>query len=286
MPSPTTSMSSALAMSITAWAIAVRLRSDSMPVDERAVDLQSLDREPMQVAERRVAGAEVVEHEPDALVLEVAQRLVQSLGLLEQHALGQLQLQHVGVGAGLSQHLRNHPVKRPVAGLHRRDVDRHRDRRHARSRPAPAGRLTARLEQHPAPDRQDQPVLLGQRDELGRLEQPALGMVPPKQGLDARPRCRRGGSPPAGRKACSSSRASASRRSFSVRSRPSIRACISSSNTSYCPRPRSLARYMAESAPRIRSSASSGQLPGQRDSDARADEVLSELERERLVERG
>jgi hypothetical protein len=88
-------------MSITAWAIAV------------------------QIAERRVASPEVVEHELHAAGLEVAQCLVQPLGVLEQHALGQLQLQHVGVGAGLAQHLVDQPVKRAVARLHRRDVDRH-----------------------------------------------------------------------------------------------------------------------------------------------------------------
>ena len=41
-----------------------RLRAE--PVDERAVDLEHVERQAGQVAERRVAGAEVVEHQPNA----------------------------------------------------------------------------------------------------------------------------------------------------------------------------------------------------------------------------
>ena len=46
-------------------------------------------------------------------------------------------------------------------------------------------RLPAALAQHPAPDVDDQPALLGERDELDRRDQPALGMAPAQQRLDA-----------------------------------------------------------------------------------------------------
>ena len=42
------------------------VRSVGHAGDERAVDLEDVDRELAQVAQRRVAGAEVVDREPDA----------------------------------------------------------------------------------------------------------------------------------------------------------------------------------------------------------------------------
>ena len=45
---------------------------DAQAVDERAVDLDRLDREPLQVGERRVAGAEVVDGEVQAEAAQLA----------------------------------------------------------------------------------------------------------------------------------------------------------------------------------------------------------------------
>ncbi len=49
----------------------------------------------------------------------------------------------------------------------------------------PPLRLPARLLDHPRADRHDEPGLLGDVDELAGHEQPALGMVPSQQRLDA-----------------------------------------------------------------------------------------------------
>ena len=49
-----------------------------------------------------------------------------------------------------------------------------------------SGGLAAGLAQHPAPDRDDQARLLGERDELVRADQAALGVLPAQQRLDAR----------------------------------------------------------------------------------------------------
>ena len=63
-------------------------------VDERPVDLHDVDGKPAQVAERRVAGAEVVDREPDAGVLERLERGdAPRSGVLEQRALGDLEAQ-------------------------------------------------------------------------------------------------------------------------------------------------------------------------------------------------
>ncbi len=61
-----------------------------------------------------------------------------------------------------------------------RDVD-------AQVRSAAPGRGLARgVAQHPAPERDDQSGLLGERDELARAEQAALGMLPAHERLEAR----------------------------------------------------------------------------------------------------
>ena len=77
---------------------------------------------------------------------------------VEQHALGDLQLEPAGLQAGLAEHVENLLREERRAELHRRDVDRD-----ASNRPAFAG--AAGLAQHPIADRVDQPGLLGDRDE-------------------------------------------------------------------------------------------------------------------------
>ena len=54
-----------------------------------------------------------------------------------------------------------------------------------RQRVPQAASVAATLAQHPAPDRDDQAGLLGERDELPRRDQPALGVAPAQQRLDA-----------------------------------------------------------------------------------------------------
>ena len=71
--------------------------------DELAVDLDRVDREALDVVQRRMAGAEVVEHQPHAEVLEVLQHGRRRGGLLHQDALGQLEPQPLGRHAGLAQ---------------------------------------------------------------------------------------------------------------------------------------------------------------------------------------
>ena len=49
----------------------------------------------------------------------------------------------------------------------------------------PRAHLPAGLAQHEPADRDDQPGLLGQRDEVQRRDQPAVGVLPADQRLDA-----------------------------------------------------------------------------------------------------
>ena len=71
------------------------------PVDEAAVDLERRHREPLQVAERRVAGAEVVDADVHAEIAQRAQRVRGRRRVLHQRVLGDLQAHRVRVDARL-----------------------------------------------------------------------------------------------------------------------------------------------------------------------------------------
>ena len=65
-----------------------------------------------------------------------------------------------------------------------RQVDGDAERPRVRPRRVPERGLRAGGVEHPAPDRLDQPALLGDRDELGGTDETALGMLPAQQRLD------------------------------------------------------------------------------------------------------
>src|SRR4051794_14972820 len=65
------------------------------PAHERAVDLDDVEREALEISERRVAGPEVVQRQAHADVLELAQRRADDLALLHEDRLGQLHDQPV-----------------------------------------------------------------------------------------------------------------------------------------------------------------------------------------------
>src|SRR5205823_4311641 len=69
-------------------------------VDEDLVDLQDVDREATQVAERRVPGAEVVDGQLDTELLELPQAGGDQRAVVEEDALGQLEDQRGRVKAG------------------------------------------------------------------------------------------------------------------------------------------------------------------------------------------
>jgi len=118
-------------------------------------------------------GAEVVEHEPDAERLEVAQVLRRHLGILEQRGLGDLQMQHGRVQARLVED-RGDGLAEPWRGeLARRQVHRH-----AEGRPAAGGdplrSLPAGETQHAVAEGEDRAAVLGDGDELRRQDQAVL----------------------------------------------------------------------------------------------------------------
>ena len=110
------------------------------PGDERPVDLDRVERQVLQVGQRRVAGAEVVEHEPDAHVAQPAERPDPDLGLVHHDALGDLELERRRVEPGLGQDRVDLVDEVRLAELAGRQVDRHHQARAAR-----AGRRATRV---------------------------------------------------------------------------------------------------------------------------------------------
>ena len=143
--------------------------------DEPTVDLDRLDREPLEVRERGVAGAEVVDREVQAQAAQVAQGDRRRLDVGEQCGLGDLQPQRIGGDAGLAEHFADEARERRVDDLASADVDgdgssANGSSRRASGRTAPARRAGSwrRLV--------DQPGLLGHRQELVGRQQPTIGV--------------------------------------------------------------------------------------------------------------
>ena len=101
--------------------------------DERAVDLQPVDRQALEVGEARIAGAEIVDRDAHAERGDALHGFDRALGVVHDHALGDLQLQHVGGQREFLDH-RGDVAIQLVAELRGRDVDRDP---HARPAPWP-----------------------------------------------------------------------------------------------------------------------------------------------------
>ena len=148
-------------------------------LDEAAVDLDRREAGAAEIAERRIAGAEVVEAEPYAEVQDALQHLGRAEPLVHEHALGHFQFEAFGRQAGLRQRLGHGGDEIGILELIGRDVDRDADVA------GPARRLLAGGAQYPGTDRADQPGLFGQRDELDRRDAAELRAVPAEQCLEA-----------------------------------------------------------------------------------------------------
>ena len=74
-------------------------------VDEAAVDLDLVEREAAQIAQRRISGAEIVQRDAHADVAQVLQQGERRVVVADQHGFGDLELQPAGGQAGGRQHL-------------------------------------------------------------------------------------------------------------------------------------------------------------------------------------
>ena len=140
---------------------------------EAAVDLQHGDREPVQVRQRREAGAEVVQLRQDAVLAQRAQDAQRARGVVEQRDLGDLQPQPGRIGAMGLEHRQQAIAEVGRTEMPRRHV--HRDVAVHAPRDLPHHLLV----QQPV-DLFDQAAVLAQADELGRQQQ-ATALVLPAQ---------------------------------------------------------------------------------------------------------
>ena len=155
---------------------ALRLVRRRGAADEALVDLDLVERRLLQIAERAIAGAEVVERKPNAELLQLGERLVGRIALGEEHALGDLELEPLGSNAGLAQMLARPSSTTPGS------LNCSGERLTAtRTWSGQLRRFLERGPQHPFADLADQAGFLGQRNELGRRDRPAGRMLPADQ---------------------------------------------------------------------------------------------------------
>ena len=139
----------------------------------------------MQVRERRIAHAEVVDREPHAEGLQLAEAIEIDVRVLHDRAFRQLDHQAAGLQA---RHLeRVAHVGDQVAVLQVASRHVHRDAQaaavgHGR---APLAHLGAGLDQHLLPEFDDPARLFRDLDERARHDDAALRVTPADQGLDA-----------------------------------------------------------------------------------------------------
>ena len=144
---------------------------------ERAVDLDLAERKRAQVADRRIADAEIVEQDAYAERPQRVQRGEVDRVVGKRHRLGDLELDARRRQPADLQRCPHHPHQVAALQLHRRQIDRHP---HVR-RPAcgPGERLD-----DPGANVLDQAGFLRQRDEVVGHDQAAGRVVPAQQGLE------------------------------------------------------------------------------------------------------
>jgi len=149
---------------------------------ETAVDFQVLYREAGEVMQVGKSGAEVVDGQADAVLLEQRERLAQGIGVAHQCRFGQFQFQAFRVPMGRGANAQHALGEVGIAQLHGGDVDR--DPRKYQATSSPRCGLLARFGQHPVADRDDLAAVLGHGDEFVRWPRFAGAGGPAQQCLD------------------------------------------------------------------------------------------------------
>src|SRR5574341_1852808 len=150
---------------------------------EGLVDLQRVDGECLEIAERRVTGTEVVDGDPHPQSLELAQYLDGVLGVLHGQALGDLQLQKPRIELGFPEGLVDVAHEVRILELPGGEVDR--DRQRASEAGLPDLDLKAGGPEDPGGEPRDDTGQLSPLHERARGEQPALRVLPSQQRLAA-----------------------------------------------------------------------------------------------------
>ncbi len=153
------------------------------PPDELAIDLHEVEREALQVAERRLTGAELVEADLDAQRPQVADGGVDRGLMADEDALGDLEAEPFGRQPCRIQGSAHVLGQLRIGKLPGRDVDVELLDAGRAAVGAPRRELRARALQHDRAETGDEPTRLGRVDELRGRQQRAFVVVHTKQGL-------------------------------------------------------------------------------------------------------
>ena len=149
--------------------------------DEAAVDLELVNRQLLEVAERRIAGAEVVDGQADALLLEQAEGLDGTLGVLHDKGLGDLQFEIIRAESADLQRTLDRGHQLAAIDLGTGQVDR--QSLQGQALVEPVGDLGASSFQHPLADFANQAATLGGIQEQPRGDKAANRVLPAHQRL-------------------------------------------------------------------------------------------------------
>ena len=139
----------------------------------------------LQIGQRRIAGAEIVEREPGAKLADPLQHLRGVLGIFHHHGFGELELERAARHHRARQHAAQILNEIVAQQLPRRDVDAGEQRIAQPQGALPGAELLRGALQHEQAELDDQPGLLGDGDELGGRHAAELWMVPARQRLEA-----------------------------------------------------------------------------------------------------
>ena len=188
MPSPTTAISRLSPSAMIEPAIAVWRGSIADRLDERAIDLEHVDREARAGGEARRCRCRSRRRRSARRASLSSVRRAPTSSESRRNAVSVSSTTRRSGVSPMSRERRRDVVDEPGVGeLRAREVDAHDElcgeRVSRRARP-PACAHASRSTQRPSGH--DQPAVLGDRDELAGHQQPALGMLPAHQRLDAR----------------------------------------------------------------------------------------------------
>ena len=150
---------------------------------ERLVDFERIHGQLAQIAERRIAGAKIVDRDADAELADLGEARGRLREILHDVAFGQLQLQPVGRQISQCQRVGHGFHEIAPFKLQCRHVDRNAGG--AVTGFVPAGSFETGPADHPRSDIDDQTGFLGDRDELLGRDGPVDGMPPGEQRLQA-----------------------------------------------------------------------------------------------------
>ena len=150
---------------------------------EGPIDLDGVDGQAVQVAQRGIPGSEVIDGHLEACFLETTERRDRYFGVLHQDPLGQFKLQVLGGHAAFTQRP-NHDVHQiGLTELQGGQIDGHAYGSQAGISPGLMSH--ARVAERPFSNRRNDPGILCQGDKRAGKNQSLLGMLPANERFSA-----------------------------------------------------------------------------------------------------